>query len=264
MTAFREVAAAAIFLTVIAAVITRPRNLNEGAAAVLGALAMLGLGVLSPSQALATVAGQWDLFLFFAGLMVVAGLADVAGFFDAAAALAIGAARGSGRLLLVSPISLMRILAGIAERGGPDLLAELDGLLPLHGNELVLVHVVDNGARGELERTRGRVHPPRPLPPHRLRVIGEAERQAAAAALEEASDAARSRGSAVQTIATEGEPGRQLARLAQELGCRLVVMGARVDRRREVPGPHSVGHTARFVLDHSPCPVLLLRGRVAD
>ncbi len=25
-------------------------------------------------------------------------------------------------------------------------------------------------------------------------------------------------------------------------------------------GPKSVGHVARFVLDHAPCPVLLIRG----
>jgi len=42
-----------------------------------------------------------------------------------------------------------------------------------------------------------------------------------------------------------------------------LVVGASVDRR-EQPGPHSDGHTARFVLDHSSCPVLLIRGQPAD
>jgi arsenical pump membrane protein len=100
--AYREVAAAAIFLLAVAAVITRPRRLDEAAAAVIGAVAMLVFGVLSIGQALATLAGQWNLFLFFLGLMLIAGLADAAGFFDAAGALAAGAARGSGRLLLLS------------------------------------------------------------------------------------------------------------------------------------------------------------------
>jgi arsenical pump membrane protein len=101
VSAYREVAAAAIFLLAVAAVVTRPRRLDEAVAAALGGLAMLVAGVLSPGQALAALAAQWNLFLFFLGLMLVSGLADAAGFFDAAGALAIGAARGSGHLLLL-------------------------------------------------------------------------------------------------------------------------------------------------------------------
>lgn len=153
----------------------------------------------------------------------------------------------------------MRVLVGVAERGAPQLLAELDAVLPLGQQELVLVHVIDNGARGEVELARGRLLP-RPLPPHRLRSIGEAERAAAEAALEEAMASARARGAEARTVAAEGEPGRVLSRLAEELACDLVAVAARIDRREE-RGPHSVGHTARFVVDHSPRPVLLLRGR---
>jgi arsenical pump membrane protein len=100
--AYHEVAAAAIFLLAIAAVVTRPRRLDEAAATSFGAVAMLLFGVLSPGQALTALAGQWNLFLFFLGLMLIAGLADAAGFFDAAGALAARAARGSGRRLLLN------------------------------------------------------------------------------------------------------------------------------------------------------------------
>ncbi len=99
---YREFAAAAIFLVAMAAVITRPRRLNESIAAALGGLAMLVFGVLRPDQALAALASEWNLFLFFLGLMLISGLADAAGFFDAAGALAVAAARGSGRLLLLT------------------------------------------------------------------------------------------------------------------------------------------------------------------
>lgn len=99
---YREVAAAVIFVLTIAAVITRPRRLDEAVAAAIGAVAMLLAGVVSLDQAIAALVTQWNLFLFFLGLMLVSGLADAAGFFDAAGALAIGAARGSGRLLLLS------------------------------------------------------------------------------------------------------------------------------------------------------------------
>ena len=157
----------------------------------------------------------------------------------------------------------MRILVGIAERGGPELLGELDRLLSLSGTDLLLAHVIDTGARGEVELARGHLLP-RPLPPHRLRAIGEAERQAAQAALKEAAEAGRALGVDADTVVAEGEPGRVVVRMAEERACALVAVGARVNRRDEPPGPHSVGHTARFVLDHSPCPVLLIRGHLAE
>lgn len=156
----------------------------------------------------------------------------------------------------------MRILVGIAERGGPELLRELDRLLSLRGSELVLTHVIDTGARGEVKLARGHLLP-RPLPPHRLRAIGEAERQAADATLKESAEAARALGAGAETAVAEGEPGRVVARMAEERACALVAVAARVNRRDERPGPHSVGHTARFVLDHSPRPVVLMRGHPA-
>ena len=156
----------------------------------------------------------------------------------------------------------MRILIGVAERGAPELLAELDRLVPLSGSELVLVHVIDNGARGEMDLARGRLLP-RPMPKHRLRAIGDAERRAAEVALEEVATVAKSLGALPEALSAEGEPGRVVSRLAEERSCDLVAVAARVDRDHERPGPHSVGHSARFVLDHSPRPVLLLRGPVA-
>lgn len=102
MTDPRAVAAGAVFVVAIAAVVIRPRRLDESIAAALGALGMVALGVIDPQEAVATVLSQWSLFLFLAGLMLISGLADTAGFFDAAGALAAGAARGSGRLLLLA------------------------------------------------------------------------------------------------------------------------------------------------------------------
>ncbi|MDQ6791680.1 MAG: universal stress protein [Candidatus Dormibacteraeota bacterium] len=156
----------------------------------------------------------------------------------------------------------MRILVGVAEHGAPQLLAELDRLVSLLDTDLVLVHVIDNGARGEMGLARGRLLP-RPIPKDRLRAIGEAERRAAELALEEAATAAKSLAARPDTLAAEGEPGRVVSRLAEERSCDLVASAARADLRNERPGPRSVGHTARFVLDHSPRPVLLLHGPVA-
>lgn len=154
----------------------------------------------------------------------------------------------------------MKVMVGVARRGAPELLADLNRILPLRRMELLLVHVIDNGARGEIDLSRGRLLP-RTMPRHRLHAIEDAERQAAKAALDEAAAAAEALGARGETVTAEGEPGRVLSLLAQERGCDLVTLRVREDPHMERAGPHSLGHTARFVSDHSPCPVLLVRGR---
>jgi nucleotide-binding universal stress UspA family protein len=57
-----------------------------------------------------------------------------------------------------------------------------------------------------------------------------------------------------------GEPGREICGVVAEVGARLVVLFSS-RHTRAASGPRSVGHTARFVLDHAACPVLLVRGR---
>jgi arsenical pump membrane protein len=99
---YRAWAAGVVFLLALTAIIAKPRRVDESVAAALGGLAMVGLGVIGPDQALMALADQWNIFVFFAGLMLISGLADAAGFFDAAGAVAAGAAAGSGRRLLLS------------------------------------------------------------------------------------------------------------------------------------------------------------------
>jgi arsenical pump membrane protein len=98
----REVLAGLIFAVTLAAIVVRPRRLDEGLAAATGTALMILVGVLSPTAALSTLAGEWNVFLFFAGLMLIAAVADQSGFFDWAGALAAACAGGSARRLLVS------------------------------------------------------------------------------------------------------------------------------------------------------------------
>jgi nucleotide-binding universal stress UspA family protein len=94
-----------------------------------------------------------------------------------------------------------------------------------------------------------------------MRQLGEAEHEAAAEALDEVRAVVERLGAQASSEIGEGEPGRILSSLAAERGCALVVVASRLRRHGGPgPGPRSVGHTARFVLDHSPCPVLLIRG----
>jgi arsenical pump membrane protein len=94
--------AAAIFLLTLAIVIVRPWKVTEAWPASVGAVLMVLAGVTTPASAVSAVLARWDLFLFLGGLMLISGLADAAGFFDAAGVVAAAAARGSGRLLLLS------------------------------------------------------------------------------------------------------------------------------------------------------------------
>ena len=60
-------------------VIIRPKGISEAVAAVAGAMAMVLFGLVKPGEALSVLGGQWDVFLFFLGLMTIAAIADTAG-----------------------------------------------------------------------------------------------------------------------------------------------------------------------------------------
>lgn len=102
--------AAVLFAATLIAIVTRPRGIGEAWAASAGALLMLLTGVVSPGSALVAVGSEWNLFLFFLGLMLTAAVADMAGFFDWAASLAAAAAGGNGRWLLVNVFVLGAVI----------------------------------------------------------------------------------------------------------------------------------------------------------
>src|SRR2546426_4526097 len=89
--------AAVIFAATLIAIVTRPRRIGEAWSALTGASLMLVTGAVNVGSALAAIGAEWNLFLFFLGLMLIAAVADMAGVFDWAAALAAAAAGGSGR-----------------------------------------------------------------------------------------------------------------------------------------------------------------------
>jgi nucleotide-binding universal stress UspA family protein len=96
------------------------------------------------------------------------------------------------------------------------------------------------------------------LLPHRERELAEAERAGGDEALEEAARLAASLAKEPKTLQLSGEPGRAVCEAATRERADLVVVRA---AGRDVPpvGPRSLGPVARFITDHCPCPVLLLR-----
>ena len=119
-----------------------------------------------------------------------------------------------------------------------------------------LLYVVDTGPREEMGRTRERFLR-RPGPPGPR----EQEMQAteAGAAEEILAEGLRYFPEA-ETLQRRGRPEREIVNLAAEWRADLVLIDARAEYNvKPMIGPKSVGHVARFVLDHAPCPVLLIR-----
>jgi len=151
------------------------------------------------------------------------------------------------------------IMCAIGLRRGPQLLQRL-ALLRESGEELLLVHVIDIDPRQGWEQSP---HPLRPGPhphPERNHRMDEAEMRSGEAILSEAQAEAQRLGWTASVRLERGNPERVLVQVAQEIGAMLLVEFAReLPEGHPVVGPPSVGHTARFVLDHAPCSVLLLR-----
>jgi nucleotide-binding universal stress UspA family protein len=130
-----------------------------------------------------------------------------------------------------------------------ELFESLGRLLQLRDAELLLVYV-----RGPAPRAGLKLMQQRPgghdLPPHRKVRLAEAELEGGAEALAEAEKVAGQVASRVESRQAHGEPGRMVCELAARERVDLVALRA---------GPASLGPTARFVTDHCPISVLLLR-----
>jgi arsenical pump membrane protein len=91
-----------IFAGTLALIMLRPRGITEASAALGGAALMLLAGLVSPADAAAVLAQQWNVYGFFLGLMVIAALADRAGVFEWLAYRAGRMANGSALRLYVA------------------------------------------------------------------------------------------------------------------------------------------------------------------
>jgi nucleotide-binding universal stress UspA family protein len=127
-------------------------------------------------------------------------------------------------------------------------------LLPADA-EVELYHVIDDAPARELEAQFLR-RPGHPPPPHLDARTRAAESRGSDAILR---DAGLALGRAAGTTVGRGRPERSIVEHAAEAAASLVIVGCRPGELSTPPEPHSVGHVARFVLDHAPCPVLLVR-----
>ncbi len=103
--------AGVIFVATLALIMLRPKQLNEALAALSGGLIMIITGIVSPLQAFQTLLGDWNIFLFFLGMLALSALAERAGFFDWLAARAALLAHGSTRRLYLNVFLLGALIS---------------------------------------------------------------------------------------------------------------------------------------------------------
>ena len=153
----------------------------------------------------------------------------------------------------------MRVLVLVDGLHSAEVLDAIAGIVRLEEAELLLAYVPFVGPRSGLDilsRRPGR----RPPPPHRRAELLQAEDSSAEEAIAEALTLAGRYTTSVETVRIAGEPGRAVCRLAEQRNVDLVAV--RVSGPDRPPlGPGSLGPVARFITDHCPSPVLLLRPR---
>lgn len=153
----------------------------------------------------------------------------------------------------------MRILAALDGTNTPQIVAALHEFP--QPSEVLLLYVVDCAPRVELARARQRFLRPHPEVPSHEKQMREAEAQTAQQILDEA----QRQLAAATVLRRQGRPELEIVNTAAEMEADLIVIGHRAAYVDAPPlGPHSVGHVARFVLDHAPCAVLLLRPFVPE
>ena len=158
-----------------------------------------------------------------------------------------------------------RILVAIAGAEDPTLVADLSVLLgPADPTlEIKLLHVVDSGPRGLLPIGPGARRGLWPKPPdasiqHRM-TDAEDEGATALLAAWHARFAAALPSATISTEVRRGEPEREIIAAAKALRASTIVLAARPCSGPTDPGPRSLGHVARFLVDHASVPVLLVR-----
>ncbi|HEX5193066.1 MAG TPA: universal stress protein [Solirubrobacteraceae bacterium] len=142
----------------------------------------------------------------------------------------------------------MRALVWITESSWPACVDRARELLPADA-EITLLHVASSEVEALAEHPGpgrlGRHRPPPPGPS--VREISDEE---AAALLHEA---ARRLARPAETVAHRGRVEREVLEAAADAD--LLILGRDGEPRRE---PKSIGHEARFVVDHVGCEVLLV------
>jgi len=154
----------------------------------------------------------------------------------------------------------MLIVVCLDVEDGVDPVRGLAATCALGGADVTLLHVVDVAERAKLEDSvrpgivRGSVREIEEILESDERALLRETYETAAAMLGAA------HAGDVRLNIGSGRPERVIVSYLAEVNARLSVVGRRHDwTRNRDTGPRSVGRVARYVVDHAPCPVLVLR-----
>ncbi len=156
----------------------------------------------------------------------------------------------------------MRVVVAVNEQPVENALGRLPQLAPLQGAEALLVHVLDTGGREEWERGAARrLFRPGGPARHGDERMHAADRAGGERALARAAAIAASwPDTRVETRLLQGSPKHEIRRLLDDEGADLLVVFV---QSHEV-GPKSIGKEARFLIDHAPCPVLVVKQVISN
>jgi nucleotide-binding universal stress UspA family protein len=151
---------------------------------------------------------------------------------------------------------MMRVLCCLDGTNGEQVSKATEMLSATQPLTLGILHVIDTGPRKDIEHTRARFFRRPGPPPSREDEMEQAELAAAQDVLNEGLRHLPN----AETFRRQGRPEREIVNIAAEWRADLVIICPRGEYGgKPTIGPKSVGHVARFVLDHAPCPVLLVR-----
>jgi nucleotide-binding universal stress UspA family protein len=150
----------------------------------------------------------------------------------------------------------MRVLCCLDGTNGEQVSKAVSTMLRAETRTIGVLYVIDTGPQEEMQRQRERfLRPPHPPLPRR-----EQMRQAEEASAQEILEEGRRYLVGAETLQRTGRPEREIVNSAADWHADVIVMCSRSPRDGGSSlGPKSIGHVARFVLDHAPCPVLLVR-----
>jgi nucleotide-binding universal stress UspA family protein len=161
-----------------------------------------------------------------------------------------------------APRRLLVAIAGTEDLGMPEQVARVGG----SGGpdlEITLLHVSEIAPRGLVTFDPGIRRGPWPLPrrdaiEQRL-TSADDEGTAALLTVWHERFAVALPNAQIKHLVARGRPEQEIIAAAGRLNADAVILCARPRTGSTEPGPRSLGHVARFVVDHSPVPVLVIR-----
>lgn len=152
----------------------------------------------------------------------------------------------------------MRVLCCLDGTNIEHITKALSALVSVEERSVGLLYVTDTGPHHEMERKRER------LLRHPSSTLQEKMQQAELGASQDILQEGLRYLPQAEALSRSGKPEQEIVQYAAEWHADLIIICPRSPTfGGPALGPKSVGHVARFVLDHASCPVLLLRKYVS-